>query len=226
MDKKEKISKLFDSVSNRYDLLNHLLSFGIDIYWRKKSIRLSSMNKNSILLDVACGTGDFAIAAKKSGVKNIYGIDLSINMLKLFKKKSKWISDRTVLAVAEKLPFKENYFTHITVAFGIRNFYNIEEGLKSFYNSLADNGQVVSLEFKLPSNKFVQQIYLLYFNKILPKIGGIISGNKEAYQYLSDSVNTFDKNIDLKSYFLEAGFSSVKSYSLTFGTVQITIANK
>ena len=120
--------RIFDSISHRYDFLNHFLSAGVDVYWRNKAIKLSKMNSDSILLDIACGTGDFAITAKKSGVKNIFGADLSFNMLNLFGKKAGWSQGKTAQCVAENLPYKDYSFTNITVAFGVRNFYNLLEG--------------------------------------------------------------------------------------------------
>ena len=196
VEKKIQVKRIFDSISGRYDFLNHFLSAGIDLYWRRKSIELSGMNKNSILLDIACGTGDFAISAKKSGVENITGADLSLNMLKLFNKKAGWINGKLLECSAEKLPFKNESFTNITVAFGVRNFYNLKEGFYSFHRVLKSNGKATILEFRLPSNKLIRGIYLLYFNKILPRIGRIISKDKEAYTYLPESVGEFDK-IDL-----------------------------
>ena len=158
IEKKKAVKRIFDSIAFRYDLLNHLLSFGLDFYWRKKAINLSSLNNNSKLLDIACGTGDFAIAARKMGVENILGADFSKNMLELFTKKSKWISGRTIQMVAENIPIKNNSVSNITVAFGVRNFYNIEEGFKSFHRILESEGQVTILEFRLPENNFLKGI--------------------------------------------------------------------
>jgi len=226
INKKKQVRRIFDSISYRYDFLNHFLSAGIDYYWRKKAIKLSNMNKDSILLDIACGTGDFAISAKKSGVKNIFGADLSFNMLSFFNKKAEWINGRNIQCVAEFLPYKDESFTNITVAFGVRNFYDIEEGFRSFYRVLKNKGKATVLEFRLPSNKIVKNLYQLYFNKILPFIGKIISKDKEAYTYLPKSVEEFDKKIDLVKLFYDCGFTTVKKYSATFGLVQIVIAEK
>ena len=224
--KKIKVQKMFDSISHRYDFLNHFLSAGIDIYWRRKSIKLSGMNSESKLLDIACGTGDFAIEARKQGVVNIFGADLSINMLGLFKQKSEWIKGRTVQCVGESLPFKQSTFSHITVAFGVRNFFDIPQAFKSFYNVLKENGNVTVLEFRLPKNQFIKSLYLFYFNKILPLFGKIISRDNEAYTYLPESVSEFDEKINLEKIFYEAGFKLVKKYSLTFGLVQVVVADK
>lgn len=226
MDKKKQVRRIFDSISYRYDFLNHLLSGGVDFYWRKKALKLSKIDNNSFLLDVACGTGDFAIAAKKMGVKKIVGADLSFNMLKLFKQKSDWINGNLVETVAEEIPFKDNSFTNITVAFGVRNFYDLLEGFKSFHRILKTGGKATILEFRLPSNAFIKWIYLFYFKNILPFIGNLISNDKEAYTYLPESVDEFDAKIDLKKYLLDAGFKTVTINQATFGIVQIAIAQK
>ena len=225
-EKKSNVKRIFDSIAFRYDLLNHLLSFGLDFYWRKKAIKLSKMNQDSVLLDVACGTGDFAIAAKKMGVENIFGVDFSKNMLKLFSKKTGWITGRTVQMVAETMPIKSNSVTNITVAFGVRNFYDIVEGFKSFHKVLTPGGKATILEFRLPSNNFLKVLYKFYFKKVLPRVGGIISGDKEAYEYLPASVEEFDEKVNLPELLKSVGFESVQQHNLTFGTVQIIIATK
>ena len=225
-EKKSNVKRIFDSIAFRYDLLNHLLSFGLDFYWRKKALKLTSMTGKSVLLDVACGTGDFAIAAKKMGVENIFGADFSKNMLRLFSNKSDWITGRTVQMVAEVMPLKNDSVTNITVAFGVRNFYDISEGFKSFLRILTPGGKATILEFRLPNNKILKALYKFYFTRILPKVGGIISGDKEAYEYLPSSVEEFDEKVNLPELLKAAGFESVERHILTFGTVQIIIATK
>jgi len=226
MDKKKQVKRIFDTISPKYDLLNHLLSAGIDFYWRKKALKLTGVGPDTKLLDLACGTGDFAIAARKMGVANITGADLSLNMLKLFNKKTRWSRGNTLQTVAEQLPFKEKSFTNITVAFGVRNFYNIPEAFKLFYKILVDGGSATILEFRLPTNQLMKKIYLFYFNKILPVIGKIISKDKEAYTYLPESVNEFDTKINLRQFLLEAGFNQVAVHAMTFGIVQVVIGTK
>lgn len=226
LEKKNAVKRIFDSIAFRYDLLNHLLSFGLDFHWRKKALKLSSLNENSKLLDVACGTGDFAIAARKMGVRNIIGADFSKNMLELFSKKTNWTSGRIVQMVAEKIPMKNESVTNITVAFGVRNFYDIEEGFKSFYRILAPEGQVTILEFRMPENRVFKKVYKFYFKKVLPFIGGKISGDKEAYEYLPSSVEEFDEKINLNDMLKMVGFKKVISKSLTLGIVQVIISTK
>lgn len=226
MDKKNRVKRIFDDISRRYDFLNHFLSAGIDFYWRKKSLKLTGISNNAKLLDVACGTGDFAIAAKKRGVDQIIGVDLSINMLKIFNKKRDWSNGNIVQTVAEEIPFKDNSFTNITVAFGVRNFYDILEGFKSFFRVLELRGKVTILEFRLPSNSMIRKFYSFYFNTVLPKIGKFISKDKEAYTYLPESVNEFDEKINIPELLTRAGFSNIENHSLTFGIVQVVIAEK
>lgn len=226
IEKRQKVKKIFDAIAFRYDFLNHLLSFGVDKYWRRKALKLSKLSSESILLDVACGTGDVAIEAYRQGVRRIIGVDFSHNMLELFTKKSNWIKGKTIQTTAEQMPFRDNIFTNITVAFGVRNFYDIKEGFKSFHRILKPNGKATVIEFQLPKNKFFKSLYKFYFNKILPFVGGIISKNKTAYQYLPDSVEEFDEKILLVDLLLSAGFKTVKKYTLTFGIVQVVIAEK
>lgn len=225
-EKKVKVKKMFDNIAGRYDFLNHLLSFGLDFYWRKKALNLSGLNSDSILLDVACGTGDVAIQAKKMGVQKIYGADFSYNMLSLFDKKANWIDGNLVQMVAEKIPFKDESVTNITVAFGVRNFYDIQEGFNSFYRILSPAGKATIIEFRMPSNKIVKALYKFYFKNILPVLGGMISGDRAAYTYLPDSVEEFDEKINLEILLKNSGFSKIKKYNLTFGTVQVVIAAK
>jgi len=226
MDKQKKVRRIFDSISPKYDFLNHFLSVGIDFYWRNKSLKLTGVSENTILLDVACGTGDFSIAANKLGVQKIVGLDLSKNMLSIFNKKVVWSEGNLVQSVAEHVPLKNDTFTNITVAFGVRNFYNIKKGFESFNNVLKEHGKVTILEFRLPKNFIIKNFYLFYFNKILPFIGRIVSKDNEAYNYLPESVNDFDAKIDLVKYLSETGFKNIQRHSLTFGIVQVVIAEK
>ncbi len=225
-DKKKQVRRIFESIAGNYDFLNHLLSFGVDYYWRKKALKLTKVNPDSVLLDVACGTGDVAITAKKLGVANIFGADFSHNMLKLFNKKSSWIKGKNVQMVAENMPIKDESVTIITVAFGVRNFYDIQQGFNSFYRVLKKEGKATVIEFSLPPNPLFRWLYKFYFKKILPFVGGIISGDREAYSYLPNSVEEFDEKIDVPSLLKNSGFGKVERRNLTFGIVQVVIAEK
>jgi len=158
LEKKKKVRRIFEGIAHRYDFLNHLLSLGFDFYWRKKALSLTKINDESTLLDIACGTGDFAIAAKKIGVAKIFGADFSMNMLKLFKKKSSWVDGKVVQMVAENIPLQDDAVTNITVAFGVRNFYDIQHGFKSFYRVLKLGGKATILEFRMPANKLFKDL--------------------------------------------------------------------
>jgi demethylmenaquinone methyltransferase/2-methoxy-6-polyprenyl-1,4-benzoquinol methylase len=225
-NKKTQVRRIFEAIAPNYDLLNHLLSFGCDIYWRKKALKLTGLTNDSVLLDAACGTGDLAIQAEKFGVEKIYGGDFSINMLKLFQKKRKSLKDKLIQMTAENLPVKDSSITNISVAFGVRNFYDIRIGLKSFYKALMKNGKLTILEFSMPENFFFRMIYNFYFKTILPMTGRIISGDKEAYSYLPESVEEFDEKINLEKILQETGFSSIVKHRLTFGIVQVIIGVK
>ena len=226
IEKKKKVRQIFEGIAHRYDFLNHLLSLGFDLYWRKKALALTKMNDDTILLDIACGTGDFAIAANKNGVNKIFGADFSMNMLKLFKKKSNWIDGKVVQMVAEDIPLLDDSVTNITVAFGVRNFYDIPRGFNSFYRVLKQGGKATILEFRMPSNKIFKGFYKFYFKKVLPVVGGIISGNKEAYSYLPNSVEEFDEKIVLPELLKKAGIKEIKVHPITLGIVQVVIAVK
>ncbi len=209
-DKKQQVKRIFDNIAFRYDFLNHLLSFGMDFYWRRKALKLTGMNNDSILLDIACGTGDVAIQAKALGTGKIFGADYSFNMLQLFNKKVNWSSGRLVQMVAEHIPIKDNSVTNITVAFGVRNFYDVAEGFNSFYRVLKPEGKATIIEFRMPSNFVFKSLYKFYFRKILPVIGGIISGDRKAYEYLPRSVEEFDEKIDMIKLLMNSGFRKIE----------------
>jgi demethylmenaquinone methyltransferase / 2-methoxy-6-polyprenyl-1,4-benzoquinol methylase len=154
------------------------------------------------------------------------GADFSHNMLKLFNKKSNWIVGRNVQMVAEYIPFKNETVTNITVAFGVRNFYDIQKGFDSFFRVLMKYGKATVIEFRMPENSFFKAIYKFYFKKILPKLGRLISGDKEAYTYLPESVEEFDEKVDLVKLLTNSGFRTIEEHSMTFGIVQVIIAEK
>jgi demethylmenaquinone methyltransferase/2-methoxy-6-polyprenyl-1,4-benzoquinol methylase len=147
-------------------------------------------------------------------------------MLSLFNKKAEWVKGNTVESVAEHLPFKDKTFSNITVAFGVRNFYDIPLAFRTFNRILSPGGKVTVLEFRMPTNPAVKVLYSFYFNAVLPLVGRLISKDKEAYTYLPESVSEFDKKVDLAGIFRECGYARVEKYSLTFGLTQVVIAEK
>ena len=225
-EKKTEVKKMFDSIASRYDLLNRVLSAGVDTYWRKKALKLSKVGKDTILLDMACGTGDVAIQARKYGVTKIFGADFSYNMLSLFNKKVDWINQKNFQTAAEYIPLKKDSVTNITVAFGVRNFYDIPLAFREFNRVISSGGRATVLEFAMPKNAFFKALYKFYFKNILPLVGKIVSGHPMAYDYLPDSVEDFDRNVDLVKLFKEAGFSKVDRHLFTFGIVQVVVAVK
>ena len=166
------------------------------------------------------------LAAKKIGVKNIFGADYSHNMLALFNKKSDWIKGRNIQMVAENIPIKDECITNITVAFGVRNFYDIQKAFDSFYKILKHGGKATIIEFTMPKNKIFKFAYKFYFKNILPFVGGLVSGDKEAYKYLPASVEEFDEKIKLPELLNNSGFKKIEVYNLTFGITQVVIAAK
>ena len=192
--KKKQVEKMFDSIAKRYDLLNHSLSFGMDYYWRRKAIKYLTNNPKTIL-DVATGTADFAISACRMKDVKITGIDISEGMINVGKEKikKKGLENRIDLQIAdsENLPFSDNSFDAITAGFGVRNFENLEKGLSEMYRVLSPNGMVAILEPSKPKAFPLKHIYNIYFHKVLPFIGKLISKDNSAYTYLPNSVEAF-----------------------------------
>ena len=227
--KKEQVITMFDNIAESYDFLNHSLSLGMDKVWRKKAIKKLSNNPKSIL-DIATGTGDFAISAAKYTQAQITGIDISKRMLDvgIKKIKQKKLNTRITLqkADSENLPFNNNSFDAITAGFGVRNFDNLSKGLSEMYRVLTINGMVVILEPSTPKYFPLKQLYNLYFHHILPTIGYWISKDKNAYKYLPKSVDAFPSGDKFISKLEESGFKECEYFSLTFGIVSLYIAIK
>ena len=228
--KKEQVARMFDNISHRYDFLNHFLSLGIDKAWRKKAIGFLENNPPKTILDVATGTGDFAIQALTLNPEKITGIDISEGMLEVGKKKIKdrALSDRIELMYgdSEKLPFKENNFDAVTVAFGVRNFENLEKGLGEIYRVLKPGGKLVVLEFSKPRKFPFKQVYKFYFTTILPRVGRIVSSDKAAYTYLPESVDAFPNGADFLTILKNIGFNRTQCKELTFGISSIYTGTK
>ena len=227
--KKEQVMAMFDNIAESYDFLNHSLSLGMDNLWRKKAIKKIDNNPKNIL-DVATGTADFAISAAKYTRAQITGVDISQNMLNIGKRKiaKKKLDDRITLQNydCENLPFKDNSFDAITAGFGVRNFENLDKGLSEIYRVLNTNGIVTILEPSVPKYFPLKQIYRIYFQHILPKIGSYISKDKNAYKYLPDSVNAFESGSKFISKLEKLEFKECKLITYTFGIVSLYIAIK
>ena len=198
--KKEQVAKMFDNISGRYDFLNHLLSLGIDIRWRRKAILELTEIRPKLILDVATGTGDFAIQALDLQPDKVIGIDISEGMLEVGRKKMKerHLDQKIELRSgdSENLPFEENKFDAVIVAFGVRNFEHLEKGLAEIFRVVKPGGKVVILEFSKPSHFPFKQLYNFYFKFVLPKIGRLISQDQAAYTYLPESVQAFPDGND------------------------------
>jgi len=228
--KKEQVARMFDSISHRYDFLNHFLSLGIDKAWRKKAIRLLEPTKPKTILDVATGTGDFAIQALSLKPERVTGVDISEGMLEVGRKK---IEKRGVqhtielrLADSENLPFEENKFDAVTVGFGVRNFENLKLGLGEILRVMKPGATLVVLEFSHPKGFPFKQLYNFYFKTILPKLGNWISRDRAAYSYLPESVEAFPDGEKFIDILKEIGYKNISCKSLTFGISSIYTAQK
>lgn len=228
-NKKSQVARMFNNIAPKYDLLNHLLSMGIDKIWRKRAIALLSRNANNHVLDVATGTGDLAIAIhKKLGVK-VTGLDLSSEMLKVARQKlnaAKISGIEMIQGDSENLPFDTGTFDAVTVAFGVRNFEDLNAGLAEMKRVLKPNGKMVILEFSKPAGFPMKQVYNFYFKTILPFWGGIISKDKAAYTYLPESVGKFPEGETFVKILADNGMGNVKQFRQTFGIATIYYSEK
>lgn len=230
MAKKEVVKDIFNDIAPKYDLLNHLLSMNIDKGWRRKAMRYIGENEKGHLLDVACGTGDFSIAALRAGVRKVTGIDISENMVEVGRKKIAEAGLSSVIDLrtgdSEKMEFTEGVFDVVTVAFGVRNFEHLELGLKEMQRVLKPGGKAIILEFSMPEHFPMKQMYKFYFRSILPSIGGWISGNKAAYSYLPESVMKFPQGQAFLDIMTACGFTEVMRQKLSFGIASLYIGKK
>jgi len=228
--KKQQVEQMFDHIAPKYDFLNHFLSLGIDRLWRKIAIRILSGFKFDHLLDVATGTGDFAIAASKLNPREIVGFDISEQMLNVGRAKVKNLGLEQVIKFqkgdSEAMPFSDEQFDAITVAFGVRNFENLKNGLDEFFRVLKADGVVIILEFSKPKYFPMKQLYFFYFFGILPLIGRLVSKDSSAYSYLPESVMAFPDDQKFLSILQNVGFSRTKQKRLSFGIATIYIAQK
>lgn len=230
LGKKEQVAQMFDTISGNYDGLNRVISFGIDIKWRKKVLQLVSDKNPKTVLDIATGTGDLAILMTETTAEKIIGLDISAGMLEVGRKKieAKKLSDKIemILADSENIPFENDAFDAITVAFGVRNFETLDKGLTEILRVLKPNGIFVILETSVPEKTPYKQGYTFYSKNILPLIGKLFSKDDSAYQYLSESASVFPYGEALNNILRKIGFIDVVSMPQTFGVATIYSASK
>ncbi len=219
--KKQQVARMFDSISRRYDFLNHFLSLGIDILWRKKAIALLRDLQPKIILDVATGTGDFSIEALSLKPEKIIGIDISEGMLEVGRQKMRKKKIDPIIELrlgdSENIPFADNFFDVVIVAFGVRNFEDMKGGLTEMLRVVKPGGKVIVLEFSRPSKFPMKQLYNVYFTTILPLIGRWISRDQAAYRYLPESVQAFPDGKDFVKILSDIGYKNPQCNPLTFG---------
>jgi len=229
--KKEQVALMFNNIARRYDFLNHFLSLGIDKIWRRKTIKtLKGIASNPILLDVASGTGDLAITALKLNPKKIIGIDISEEMLRFGAEKIKKRNLENIISLqkgdSENIEFANDFFDGVTVAFGVRNYENLNKGLSEMHRVLKPNGKIAILEFSKPKSFPVKQIYNFYFKSILPLIGRLVSKDNAAYTYLPESVRQFPERDLFIEELMKVGFKKCSFTLLSFGIATIYSAKK
>lgn len=231
--KTENIKSLFNSISADYDRLNHVLSLNVDKTWRKRALKhITDIKGAGEVLDVACGTGDFSIeiALHSSDSVAITALDLSEGMLEVMRRKVAKASLQGRISISqgncEKMDFPDNRFDRVTIAFGIRNFEHREDALREILRVLKPGGRLVILELSVPSNRFLRWCYCLYFTKLLPWIGGLVSGDKAAYSYLPASVLKFPGKQEWMKTMSDCGYGNVSHKAFTFGICRMYIGEK
>ena len=228
--KKKQVTQMFNGISRSYDLLNRVITLGVDVIWRKRVVRLIQKNKHQVLLDIATGTGDLVLALSKLKTKKIIGLDISPGMLEIGKQKVKAQGlDRRIemqLGDSEALSFENDTFDGVTIAFGVRNFEHLDLGLQEIYRVLKPQGVLVILETAVPQNPILKSLYSLYTQKVMPFIGKLFSKNRSAYQYLSDSAAAFPCGKAFNNILKKNGFIAVEDFPQTLGVASIYFAKK
>ena len=226
------IGALFDRIAHRYDFLNHLLSMNIDRSWRRKAVSMLDVPVGSVhVLDVAVGTGDLALEIlRQHKASAVTGLDVSVEMMRLGQEKvaKAGLSERVVFCEgsAMAMPMEDACFEAVTCAYGVRNFADLDAGLREMYRVLKPGGQLMILEFSHPTNRFFAWVYDLYFSHLLPFVGRLISGDKTAYRYLNRSVKAFVDGEQMCERLSQAGFSSIHYTPLTYGITTVYTARK
>ena len=219
---------MFNTIADKYDFLNHFLSGGIDYYWRWRALKKLVPIKGATILDLATGTGDFALAARRFSPQRVVGADVALEMIKLGVDKVRKSRSNAVLlgGDAENLPFRDKSYDIVMSAFGVRNFGHISGGLEESHRVLRPGGQLLVLDFCEPTFPIVRGIYLLYFRRVLPLVGGLISGERQAYEYLPRSVSDFPQGGDFVDLMKRVGFIENSVTRLTFGICSIYYGKK
>lgn len=230
-ERKVESYKIFDKIAGTYDLLNHILSFGIDIYWRTKVIKNLPKRADLEILDLACGTGDLTIELSRAkNVKKVTGIDLSSGMIEIgkVKIKNKKLDHIAAMHIGDgvEIPSADSVFDVTTVSFGIRNFPNPKRSIENMYRVLKPGGRSMVLEFSIPKNIIFRSIYFFYFRYLLPFVGNIISQHKDAYTYLNKTVEDFPYGQEFANLMIDSGFKNVRFHELTFGIATLYIGDK
>lgn len=225
------VTAMFDQISPTYDLVNRVLSFGMDRLWRKKMVRYIPQKENSSLLDVATGTGDVLMEAfEQNKASMAVGIDLSKEMLKYAKEKfqrSPFTSQVSFIeANAQELPFEDNFFDAATISYGIRNVQDVDKALKEMHRILKKEGRVLVLEFSHPKNKLLKKLNLLYLRKCLPQIGQWLAKSKSSYQYLNKTIESFPYGNDFLNLLRKAGFKNCKAIPIMGGITTLYLGDK
>lgn len=228
LPKKEQVAGMFDAIAPRYDFLNHALSLGIDRGWRRKAIRSIATVSPKEILDVATGTADLAILAAKTTGARVIGVDISEGMLEAGRKKLGALSDKISLHTgdSEALQFEDGRFDAVMCAYGVRNFENLEAGLREMARVLRPGGRLAILEFSKPKAFPVKQLYGFYFRAVLPLMGRLVSKHSTAYSYLPQSVQAFPEGRDFVRMLGRSGFAEVQARPLTFGITTLYTAGK
>ncbi len=230
LGKKEQVTQMFDTISDKYDLLNRVISFRADKKWRKKVVQIVNDTQPNKILDIATGTGDLAIALAETSATKIIGLDISEGMLNVGRKKVEKLnlSDKIdmVLGDSEQLPFSDNSFDAVTVAFGVRNFENLSKGLSEILRVLRPEGTFVVLETSVPTTFPFKQGYNFYTKKMMPFIGKLFSKDKSAYQYLANSAVNFPHGKEFNNILQKNGFIEVRNLPQFFGSASIYVAKK
>ncbi|MFH1569463.1 MAG: ubiquinone/menaquinone biosynthesis methyltransferase [Gemmatimonadota bacterium] len=221
--RKRGVQAMFNAIARRYDLLNHVLSAGVDVYWRRRALSLVRLPRPRRVLDLATGTGDFAAAAGRLEPERVVGVDVALEMLRRGKGKVAGlpVPTRLLAGDGEQLPFRDGCFDLVTAAFGVRNFGHIPTGLAEAFRVLTPGGELVVLDFAEPRLPVFAPLYRFYFRRVLPRLGGLISGQRRAYAYLPASVGTFPQGRAFLDLLERAGFSQTRATSLSLGIAAV-----